>query len=374
MDFSNFQVPLARGVLPNRDRSVLVDPVPVVVAIPAKNEADRIAACLLAFTQQTIKPDAVLLLVNNSTDGTEISARSLAKSLPYELFPVCHHFPAQIADAGHARGLAMHYAAGLAGGDGVLLTTDADAIVAPDWVERSLLAVQSGADVACGRVELDAVEAALIPAHLHADDALECELIQLLDRIAFMLDPEPADPWPRHTEAAGASLAVTVAAFTLAGGIPPVSAGEDRAFVAMLARMDARIRHDPTIKVTVSGRTIGRAPGGMADTIRRRMHRQDELTDDSVEPAADAYRRFDFRRRVRLARRDQRAGILHPTELAADLGISEPMLVRALSGRYFGEAWAEIEANSPFLSRRRVTFAELPKQIAYARELLAQIG
>jgi hypothetical protein len=266
----------------------------------------------------------------------------------------------------------MQLAADIAGPGGVLLTTDADTVVADDWVEKNLAALADGADIVCGRVKVDPAEAALIPPHLQADDALECELIDLLDRIAFVLDPQPGDPWPRHTEAAGASLAVTAAAFARAGGIPPVASGEDRAFVQALARMDARIRHDPAISVTVSGRVHGRAPGGMADTIRRRMRQQDEFADDGVEPAADAYRRFDFRRRVRLAWHDHRAGRRQGPELAADLGMPAARLQRMLRNRYFGAAWAEVEAATPLLRRRRVRFTELPRQIAYARQLLAQ--
>jgi hypothetical protein len=189
-----------------------------------------------------------------------------------------------------------------------------------------------------------------------------------LDRFAATLDPDPADPWPRHTEAAGASIAVNVAAFARAGGIPAVASGEDRAFVQALARTDGRIRHDPTIRVMVSGRIDGRAPGGMADTIRRRMQQQDEFADASLEPAVDAYRRFDFRRRARRAWRGDPAA-----ELAADLGIPAARLQRMLTNQHFGAAWADIEAASPFLMRRRVRFTELPGQIAYARQLLEQL-
>lgn len=345
---------------------------PTVVAIPAKDEEERIGACLLALARQTSMPDVVLLLLNNCTDRTEAAARELASNLPFELHVVCHALPPADANAGNARRLAMQHSAALAGSNGILLTTDADTIVADDWVERNLAAIGSGADVVCGRVRLDPIEAALIPSHLHADDALECELTELLDKIAFIVDPVPADPWPRHTEAAGASLAVTVAAFNNVGGIPAIAAGEDRAFVARLAQVDARIRHDPTITVTVSGRLHGRAPGGMADTIRRRMQQQDEFTDESVEPAADAFRRADFRRRVRLAWRDLRFNLLPPTALAADLGMSQAALHRRLNHRFFGMAWADVEAHTPFLVRRRVRFSELPRQISYARQLLEQ--
>lgn len=356
-----------------KSRTSLATPLPgVVVAIPAKNEADRIGPCLLALAQQTRHPDAVLLLLNGCTDRSSTVVRTLLPRLPYRLHVRSHMFPSATANAGHARRLAMQLAAELTNHDGVLLTTDADSVVARNWIERNLLALSAGADLVCGRVTLDPAEAALIPSHLHADDALECELTELMDRLAAWLDPDPADPWPRHTEQAGASLAVTVEAFRRVGGIPPLGSGEDRAFVRALLRMDARIRHDPTVTVSVSGRTLGRASGGMADTIRRRIGQQDEFIDDSVEPAADAYRRIDFRRRVRLAWREQPAARATTQELAVDLGMPGTLLEQILETPFFGTAWAEIEAHSPFLIRRRLRFADLPREIAYARQLLQQ--
>jgi hypothetical protein len=295
-------------------------------------------------------------------------ARSLANRMPYRLLIEQHDFPSSTANVGNARRLAMGVAAEIAGPDGVLLTTDADAVVASDWIERNLLALASGADVVCGRVAVDPTEATRIPGHVLADEALERRLAELLDRLAVMLDPDPADPWPRHAEAAGASLAVTVPCFNQVGGIPALAAGEDRAFISALARMDARIRHDPTVTVTVSARIYGRAPGGMADTIRRRMGRQDEFTDASLEPSVDAYRRIDFRRRVRLAWHNGAPG----ENLAADLGVPDDLLLDSLSTQFVGTAWAAIERQSPFLKRRRVRFAELPKQIDYAQQLLEQ--
>jgi len=104
----------------------------------------------------------------------------------------------------------------------------------------------------------------------------------------------------------------------------------------------------------------------MADTIRRRMQQQDEFADAAVEPAVDAYRRSDFRRRAREAWQQQAT----PVDLAADLGIPVPRLRTLLAHRWFGTAWAAIELHSPVLVRRRVRFADLPRQIAYARDLL----
>jgi hypothetical protein len=357
------------GRAPRRSHSGMHEDA-IVVALPAKDEAERIGACLLGLARQTCRPHTVVVLANNCSDETPAIVSGMAPELPYRLDVERHDFPMQSANAGQARRLAMALSEQRVRPDGVLLTTDADAVAAPDWIERNREAITSGADVVCGRVVLHPSESALIPAHLQADDALECRLIELLDRIADRLDPDPADPLPRHTEAAGASLAVTPAAFRRGGGIPALASGEDRAFVRALARIDARIRHDPSVVVSVSARTIGRALGGMADTIRRRMQRQDEFTDDQVEPAVDAFRRYDFRSRVRRAWRGQSL----PPELAVDLGISPPLLDRMLAERHFGSAWACIEAASPFLTRRRVRFSELQRQIDHALHLLERDG
>jgi len=142
------------------------------------------------------------------------------------------------------RRLAMRLAAELAGDDGVLLTTDADSIAPPDWVMRNIQALEKRADVVCGRAVIDPVEARIIPMHLHEDDARECRLIALLDTLAWMLDPEWYDAPPRHTEASGASLAVTVDAYRRVGGIPAIAAGEDRAFVRALWRASQERRRD----------------------------------------------------------------------------------------------------------------------------------
>jgi glycosyltransferase involved in cell wall biosynthesis len=342
---------------------------PVVVAIPARNEADRIEPCLVAVAAQTRPPDTVVLLLNNCDDASEATARSISPRLPFRLEIVSVALAPARANAGSARRLAMRHAAKFAGGAGVLLTTDADARVPPGWVRRNIAALTAGADAVCGRIVVDPVEARAIPDHLHDDDALETELLDLLDEIAFTLDPEPHDSRPRHTQASGASLAVAAEMFRRVGGVPNVAYGEDRALIDALIRIDARVRHDPSIVVVVSGRLDGRAPGGMADTIRRRMLRQDEFTDDQVEPPADRYRRIDFRRRARFAWRERQPTDCR-TELAADLRLAPERLNSILSARYFGTAWASLQRESPVLPRRRVSFADLPRQIEIARQLL----
>jgi GT2 family glycosyltransferase len=339
---------------------------PVIVAIPVRNEVNRIQKCLAALGAQSKPPEAVVLFFNNCHDGSEAEAKKMGRHLPFPLEMVSVQLAPNIANAGTARRLAMSHASSIAGQHGTVLTTDADAVVNHDWVSRNSALLAAGADAVCGRVVIDPVEALAIPAHLHADDKLESALLDLLDGIAFALDPDPNDPRPRHVQASGASLAVSNKMLRRVGGVPKVAAGEDRALVHALTMMDARIRHDVGMEVVASGRLDGRAPGGMADTIRRRMRQQDEYADDLVEPAADAYRRADFRRRLRAAWR-ARSPV---RDLAVDLGFTPSRLERVLSEPFFGTAWDRVQRESPLLLRRRLRFTDLPRQIELAHELL----
>jgi hypothetical protein len=342
-------------------------PETIVAAIPARDEAGELGACLQALAaQQGAALDAVVICLNNCRDGSADLVRALAPDLPYAVHALEVALPAARACAGVARRMAMDYAAGLAGAGGILLTTDADGRVAPDWLAGNLAALRAGADAVAGRAEIEPEGARLIPAHLHAADARECAYASLLDEIHALLDPDPADPWPRHDEHSGASIAVTVAAYHLAGGMPPVALGEDRAFFTALRRVDARIRHAPEVRVTVSARTVGRAAGGMAETMRRRMTAMDEFLDDRLEPAADAMRRARLRARLRQAWDTPRAPV---DRLAIRLGLPADEVAALLTEPHFGAAWAVVEARSPRLRRHRVPVADLPRQTARAAAL-----
>ena len=254
-----------------------------VVAVPVKDEAERIGACLAALAGQA---DAVVLVVNNTSDATA----AIARGFGVEVIEV--EFPPERASAGAARRMAMERAAVLAGEGGVLLTTDADGRVPLDWVAANLFHLRRGVDAVAGRAVLDSADAAAIPDRLHDDDALECAYAAALDEIASRVDPQAWDPWPRHSEHSGASIAVTVAAYRAVGGMPAAAIAEDRRFFAALRAAGMRVRHAPEIVVTVSGRTTGRAEGGMADTIWRRLGRADPYLDDALEPAMDFWRRL----------------------------------------------------------------------------------
>lgn len=328
----------------------------IAVGIPACNEAAYIERWLDALGRQIGRPvDDIVVLVNNTTDATAALARSVKMHTATRVHVMECVLPPDQAHAGWARRLAMEAAANVIIGEGVVLTTDADGVVDPDWLHFNLMALEAGADAVAGWVDLDPADWAQIPLTLHEDDARETEYDALCDEIHAWLDPDPHDPLPRHTQHSGASIGVTIAAYRAAGGVPPVAHGEDRALLRALRRIDARIRHSPDCHVTVSGRMEGRARGGMADTIRRRMVSRDATIDDRLEPADGCVRRAMTRHRLRVC-----LAVPELVEsLARDLELNAGQLADDLVRLPFGQVWDAIESVHPMLRARRVALHEL---------------
>jgi hypothetical protein len=253
--------------------------------------------------------------------------------------------------------------------ESIILTTDAVAVLAPSWIEKNVREMQAGAEVVCGMAEIHRQDAVKIPRALQEDDERETFLLSILDEMTSLMNPDPYDPLPRHQQQSGASIAMRCNVLQLAGGPPHVASCEDRILIERLRLIDARIRHSRDITVQVSGRLEGRAPGGMAETIKRRMSRQDELTDAKLEPAVDALRRAEAQARLRSVRQ----GHEDSGALARDLLIAPAEMRALLRTDFHGVAWAGIQASSPVLRRRRVAFADLPREIRFALDLRGKL-
>jgi hypothetical protein len=285
-----------------------------------------------------------LLLLNNCTDASlEICNRFTAELPGMEVYEA--HLQGAQASAGEARRLALQLACRREP-QSILLTTDADAVPERAWIEKNIQEMAAGAQVVCGVAEIDPRDAKRIPQALQ-DDAGEIFLLSILDEITALLNP---------------SIALRSDILQLAGGPPAVATCEDRVLIERLRLVDARIRHAPQIRVQVSGRLEGRAAGGMAETIKRRMLRQDDLTDEKLEPAIDALRRAMAQSRLRAVRHGQ----ADETALARDMLIGPGEMNRILQAEFHGLAWARLQAVSPVLHRRRVAFADLPREIRIA--------
>jgi glycosyltransferase involved in cell wall biosynthesis len=245
----------------------------LVVCIPARNEAERIPRLLRALAAQDgVAPLRVLVLANNCTDDTAGAARqAAAPSLDLRVEEAV--LPPDRAHAGGARGLAMERGArwlrATGDADGVLLSTDADAEPPPHWVSANLAAIAAGAEAVGGAIRIAPEPGAAVPDWLRDAQARVSRYWEAVRALAHAIDPLPHDPPPRHGDHTGASLAVTLAAFEAAGGVPAIPSGEDNALVTAIERNGGRLRHPPDVWIAVSAREEGRAAGGMAGEVRR---------------------------------------------------------------------------------------------------------
>ena len=371
---ASFLAPLTDLVLPIRPS--------FVVAIPLRDEEERLPACLRALAQQRdrlgrpIPPRLVRVVIfaNNCTDQSASVVRALAECWSLNIRVVEARLPPEAAHAGAARRAAMDLAEAwlMEGGEraGVILTTDADSQVAPNWIATNLAAFEAGAEAVLGRIELDG-DGKLLPDALHRRGALEDAYESLLTELSWLLDPLEHNPWPHHATISGATLGITRSAYCRVGRLPRVPLGEDKALIALLSRQDAIIRYCPAVHVVTSGRTQGRAPGGVADTLAIRSREPEAFCDDALEPSRTAFARAAWRGRLRRLHGAGRLAL--DQDWAAKLEIPARDVNDIIQESTFGAAWRVIEDRSPLFARRLLRPAELPGQIVIARRWLAHL-
>jgi glycosyltransferase involved in cell wall biosynthesis len=247
------------------------------IVIPVRDEEATLPATLAALATQTdangrpLDPELyeIIMLVNNATDRSAEVARAVGSGHPrLALHVVEIDLPEDEAHVGRARRLLMDAAALRLPADGVIATTDADTVVAPDWVAMTLAEFAAGVDAVTGRILVDPAGFEEQPVAARLFHLRDVTYRALVTELEARLDPDPFDPWPRHFQHFGPSIAVTVDAYRRAGGMPPLPALEDVAFYERLRRSGARIRHSPAVRVVTSARPQGRTGFGFAVQLR----------------------------------------------------------------------------------------------------------
>lgn len=229
-----------------------------IVVVPARNEEDRIAACLEALAAQTVTTAAfeAILVADACEDRTEAVARARAAELGVTL-TVLHGAG---AGTGPARRLGMDVAAerleALGLPNGLIATTDADTTPASDWLERQLAHLDSGAEAIGGLIELDPRDAARLPAEVRRRRQADAE--QRLQAVRRL------DPAAAHHHFAGASLGIKARTYRRVGGIDPSPALEDEFFAERLRRYQVPVLRPADVRVRTAGRTHGRAQRGLS--------------------------------------------------------------------------------------------------------------
>lgn len=273
--------PLLRaGSFPDRDPLMIAPLHPrcrATVIIPARDEASGIVATLDALVSQRgldgrlLDPRSydAIILANNCRDDTVAVVRAFAFRHPHrEIFLAERTLSAGAANVGTARRLLMETASlrfRAAGRPrGVIISLDADTVPESRWLAATLAAIDAGADAVGGRILTDAPGRAALPSGVRAAHLRDVGYRMLANEVESLLDPLPFDPWPRHYQHFGASLALTVEAYGAVGGLAPLPALEDVALAAALIAADARIRHDPAVRVVTSARTVARTVRGFS--------------------------------------------------------------------------------------------------------------
>jgi hypothetical protein len=318
----------------------------VSVVIPAKDEAENLPLALAALAAQTdlqgvpLPPRSyeVIVLANNCRDQTAAVARAFAQQHPQlALHVVSITLPPAEAHIGRARRLLMdeacHRLESLGQHTGLIASTDADTQVSPTWLAATLAEVAAGAEAVGGRILRDA----------------SYQLLRA--RLEHLLDPNPADPWPRHHQHFGASLALTARAYRRVGGLPVVSFLEDEALVQALRRHDISVRHSPQVRVVTSDRQQGRVPVGLSWQLRTWATMSEQQSEPLVESGPRLAAFWQARQALRAHWQASRAGELLsvrplgvvPT-LAEALQVPSLGLLRAIYRAItFGELWEWVQ-------------------------------
>lgn len=210
----------------------------VAVVVPARDEAERIDACLVslrASAARVAEPVEIVVVADGCLDDTAARARRHGVTV----------IESPGSNVGGARTLGAGYALDL--GATWLASTDADSVVPVGWLAGQLDLAAWGAEVVVGTVRPRFDE----------------------------LTPEQVDAWHRTHDAGqalghvhGANLGISADAYRRGGGFRELPEHEDTDLVERLRDAGAVVVASDRFEVETSGRHVGRTPGGYARYLR----------------------------------------------------------------------------------------------------------
>ena len=225
------------------------------VVVPAQNEAATIERCIrsvlaahLACGRHT--PLWIVVVADLCTDGTvELARRAIG--IDGEVIECAPRSPGTARRLG-AAAVMEHFRQELPACIW-LANTDADSHVPPDWLKRHLDHADNDASAVAGIVQLDATE------------GLRTDIVRVY-RDSYDLRSDGT-----HGHVHGANLGVRGDAYLDVGGWSHVTVAEDHCLWDRLKLRGWRLRSCVDSVVVTSARLHGRAVGGFADTLRRRL-------------------------------------------------------------------------------------------------------
>lgn len=208
------------------------------IVVPAHDEEERIAACVRSLRHAAAHPGLagepveIIVALDACQDQTGALARQLGArtvELSARNVGLARQAGAKVALTCGARWLAF---------------TDADSVVAPDWLAAQLAL---DAEVVCGTIAIE-------------DWGVYGE------RMSRHFDLTYSDT-DDHSHIHGANLGVSAEAYARAGGFAGLPTGEDVALVEALRASRARIAWSRAPRVVTSVRPNFKAPGGFGATL-----------------------------------------------------------------------------------------------------------
>ena len=344
------------------------------IIVPVKDEADCVIDTLLALKDQT-DPQGnvidknlyeVLVLANNcSDDSYQICCSFRDEHKDFQLHVGAITIPEEIAHIGTVRKLLMDEACrrlmSLGISNGVIISTDGDSQVDSQWIYHIMMEMDKGVDVVSGRILPRDIPAAAKWPHLR-----DVTYRFLLAKLEDLIDPNIADPWPRHFQCYGPSIAVTCEMYTKVGGMKAIPFLEDEDFRRAVNRVDAKIRKSPLVKIYTSSRLIGRVEFGFSIQLTYWQQMQAEGIEPMVDDFESSFKRFKIKRRLRsfwFKFKINQFDIAYLKPIADSLQLEYDWLVDQLySKEYFEHLWEDIEhqlimENSPLISKTNISAA-----------------
>ncbi len=329
------------------------------VVIPVRNEAVCLPATLESLARQVdwrnqpLDPHSyeIIILANNCRDDSAaIVRRWQTKNPALSIHLVEAELPPENANIGYVRRILMNEAAGRLRNNrhknGIIMTTDGDTRVAPNWVAANLYEIADGAEAVGGRILVNAAELRQMGGKARRFHLLDVGYRLAAAELEARLDVVSHDYLPRHHQHFNGSFAVTTEAFQRAGGVPDVRFLEDVAFYQALLRVDARVRHSPLVRVETSARCTGRTELGLSTQLTEWTIMGGSVHDYFVESAAAIERRVSLRARLRKMRKSESATISNAViaAISGELFISEIYLGNEIrTTQTFGAMWEKIE-------------------------------
>ncbi len=338
----------------------------ILFVVPAKDEEENISACLAGFEHQTdtegypLDPSLfeVLVLVNNTTDDT--IRQALAARRHPGIHVVSVDLPPHYAHIGWARRLAMEWGSQrlVQNGhpEGILVSTDADSQLAPDFVSELMQTFASPNVHAAGAMLLVREE---IGGNVFADlrnyFSLEKQLRQRAQQeVAFELV---------HSHFSGAGFAVRQRMYAEIGGLSPMPYNEDKYFYQKLLQRDACVKMNDRLVIYTSSRMAGRTEWGMAAQLMKWKKAEESGEYVFVSAAGSQWLCFQLQRALYTYWLMQSVENLNSVcQYLAEYGLFNPLLFlnKIEKPIYFGQYWYCVWEHPKLVEARQATFSAIP--------------